>query len=122
LQTSKDSKLESGYKLSGINTDNTAAYQSFDGFTWKEDLGKSNHFLYKENIHALYASFEQKFSRISFQAGVRYENTHYDGHQLGNSARKDSAFSKIIRDFSFGIYQLPGRFIKHIYVSLRAAV
>ncbi|MES2331652.1 MAG: outer membrane beta-barrel protein [Bacteroidota bacterium] len=94
LQASKNSKLESGYKLSGINTDNTAAYQSFDGFTWKEDLGKSNHFLYKENIQALYASFEQKLSRISFQAGIRYENTHYDGHQLGNSARKDSAFSK----------------------------
>jgi iron complex outermembrane receptor protein len=94
LQTSKDSKLEAGYKLSGINTDNVAAYQYFDGVSWKEDLGRSNHFLYKENIHALYASFEQKFSRISFQAGVRYENTHYNGHQLGNSARKDSAFSK----------------------------
>ncbi|MEO8173294.1 MAG: outer membrane beta-barrel protein [Sediminibacterium sp.] len=93
LQPGKNSKLESGYKISGINTDNTAAYQAFDGFTWKEDLGKSNHFLYKENIQALYASFEQKYSRISFQAGVRYENTDYDGHQLGNSARKDSAFS-----------------------------
>ncbi len=94
LQTGKNSKLESGYKLSGINTDNTAAYQAFDGFTWKEDLGKSNHFLYKEKIQALYSSFEQKLSRISFQAGMRYENTNYDGHQLGNSARKDSAFSK----------------------------
>jgi iron complex outermembrane receptor protein len=94
LQTGKDSKLESGYKLSGINTDNIAAYQKFDGTVWKEDLDKSNHFLYKENIHALYTSFEQKFSRMSFQLGLRYENTHYDGHQLGNSARKDSAFEK----------------------------
>ncbi len=94
LQTSKDSKLESGYKLSGINTDNVADYQKFDGTTWIEDLDKSNHFLYKENIHALYSSFEQKLSCVSFQVGMRYENTHYDGHQLGNSARKDSAFSK----------------------------
>jgi len=94
LQIGKDAKLESGYKTSAISTDNIAAYQVFDGTQWKEDLGKSNHFLYKETIHALYTSFEQKFSRISFQVGVRYENTHYDAHQLGNSARKDSAFSK----------------------------
>ncbi len=94
VQIGKQAKLESGYKVSNINTDNTAAYQLFDGTQWQEDLGKSNHFLYKESIHALYSSFEQKFSRVSFQLGVRYENTHYDGHQLGNSARKDSSFSK----------------------------
>lgn len=94
LQTGKNSKLESGYKLSGINTDNTADYQKFDGIQWREDLDKSNHFLYKEYIYALYSGFEQKFSRLSFQAGLRYENTHYDGHQLGNSARKDSSFAK----------------------------
>lgn len=94
LQLGKEGKLESGYKLSSIQTDNTAAYEIFDGVAWKEDLGKSNHFLYKEEIQALYSSFEQKFDRISFQAGVRYENTHYNGHQLGNSARGDSSFSK----------------------------
>ncbi len=94
LQLGKDGKLESGYKISSIHTDNTAAYDIFDGNTWKTDLGKSNHFLYKEEIQALYTSFEQKLNRISFQAGVRYENTHYNGHQLGNSARGDSAFSK----------------------------
>ena len=94
LQTGKDSKLESGYKISSISTDNTAAYELFDGTQWKEDLNKSNHFLYKEDINALYTSFEQKLSRVSFQAGLRYENTHYNAHQLGNSRQKDSAFSK----------------------------
>ncbi len=93
LQTGSNSKIESGYKLSGINTDNIAAYEYFDSAQWKEDLGKSNHFLYKEAINALYISFEQKLSRFNFQAGVRYENTHYDASQLGNSTRKDSAFS-----------------------------
>lgn len=94
IQTGKEGKLEYGYKGSGISTDNTAAYEIFDGTNWNTDLNKSNHFLYKENIQAVYSSFEQKLSRISFQAGLRYENTNYDAHQLGNSARKDSAFSK----------------------------
>ena len=86
-------KLESGYKMSSIRTDNIAAYDYFDQAQWKEDLGKSNHFLYNETIHALYSSIEYKKAKLSYQFGIRYENTHYDAHQLGNSARKDSAFS-----------------------------
>jgi iron complex outermembrane receptor protein len=93
-QLSKNAKLESGYKLSSIRTDNLAAYEIFNGTTWKEDLNKSNHFLYEENIHALYTSFEQKNTKLSYQLGLRYENTHYDAHQLGNARQKDSAFSR----------------------------
>ncbi len=93
LQIDKNAKLESGYKISSIGTDNIAAYELFNGAVWKEDLNKSNHFLYKENINALYTSYEQKLAKLSFQLGLRYENTHYDAHQLGNSRQKDSAFS-----------------------------
>ena len=54
LKLGKDASVQSGWKSSSISTDNTASYQNFDGSTWSEDLGKSNHFLYKENIHAIY--------------------------------------------------------------------
>jgi iron complex outermembrane receptor protein len=94
LQMGKNGKMESGYKISSISTDNIAAYELFDGTQWKEDLNKSNHFLYTENISAVYTGFEQKLSRLSYQVGLRYENTHYNAHQLGNSRQKDSAFSK----------------------------
>jgi outer membrane receptor protein involved in Fe transport len=94
IQTGKNSKLESGYKLSAISTDNLAAYELYDGSVWKDDLNKSNHFLYKENIHAVYTSFEEKNAKLSYQLGLRYENTYYNAHQLGNSSQKDSAFSR----------------------------
>lgn len=90
----KNSKLEAGAKISGINTDNIAAYEKSNGAAWAVDLGKSNHFLYKENISALYASYEQKVDRVNFQLGLRYESTHYKGNQLGNAAVKDSTFDK----------------------------
>ncbi|MDE3251501.1 MAG: TonB-dependent receptor [Bacteroidota bacterium] len=93
IQISNYSKLESGYKISSIRTDNVAAYDYFDGTQWKEDLGKSNHFLYKEAIQAIYSSMEYKKAKLSYQLGLRFENTNYDAHQLGNSARNDSAFS-----------------------------
>lgn len=94
LRFGENGKLESGFKTSHISTDNLAEYELFNGVQWMPDAGKSNHFLYKENIHALYSSFETRQKRISFQAGLRYEYTGYDANQLGNSARKDSAFSR----------------------------
>ncbi|MFC0776057.1 outer membrane beta-barrel protein [Terrimonas alba] len=87
-------KLQTGIKTSHISTDNTAAYFYKDGAQWKEDLGKTNHFLYTENIHAVYSNAEKKTDRWTLQAGLRYELTNYKANQLGNSQQKDSAFSR----------------------------
>jgi iron complex outermembrane receptor protein len=93
LRFAKEGKLEAGAKTAYTKTDNTAAYQFYDGTVWKDDLGKSNHFLYNEHIHALYTSVEQKLNKVSMQFGLRYEYTDYKVKQLGNSIVKDSAFS-----------------------------
>ncbi len=90
----KELKLEAGLKSSHINTDNIAAYFYRDGAAWKEDLGKTNHFIYTENIHALYSNLEKKTDRWTLQAGLRYEYTDYKANQLGNSLQKDSSFSR----------------------------
>jgi iron complex outermembrane recepter protein len=94
VQLPKQLKLESGWKSSHINTDNIADYFYKDGNDWKEDLGKTNHFLYTENIHAAYSNLEKKTNRWTLQAGLRYELTRYKANQLGNSQQKDSAFSR----------------------------
>jgi iron complex outermembrane recepter protein len=94
LRFGKNSTFLSGFKSSHISTDNTASYQNFNGSNWTEDYGKSNHFIYKENINAVYSSLQTKYKRISAQAGLRYEVTSYDAHQLGNILQKDSAFSR----------------------------
>ena len=93
-QYSNTLKLESGWKSSRIHTDNSAMYFYWDGTEWQEDLGKTNHFLYTENIHAAYGNIEKKVDRWTLQSGLRYEFTHYDANQLGNSAQRDSAFSR----------------------------
>ena len=93
-QFSKSLKLESGWKSSRTSTDNSALYFYWDGNAWQEDLGKTNQFLYTENIHAAYGDLEKKTERWTLQSGLRYEFTHYDANQLGNSIQKDSAFSR----------------------------
>lgn len=92
---SKASKLEAGVKTSKIDTDNDAAYSiSGNNAPWQPNYGMSNHFLYSEKIHAAYGMLEQKFKKITLQAGLRYEYTHYDANQLGNVVVKDSSFSR----------------------------
>ena len=60
LRFGKNNSFQAGWKSSHISTDNTAAYENFDGLNWTPDYNKSNHFLYKENIHALYSSIETR--------------------------------------------------------------
>lgn len=99
LQLGKTAKLEAGAKSSNINTDNTANYELFNGSAWTADLNKSNHFLYEENINSVYSSLEHKIGRLSYQLGVRYENTHYVANQLGNAVKAGSRFTKTYQDF-----------------------
>jgi hypothetical protein len=90
----KGVRIEGGWKTSKIKTDNLAAYYYRGAFGWRDDLGKSNHFLYDENIHAIYGSAQTKLDKWSLQGGLRYEMTSYDAKQLGNAIVKDSSFSR----------------------------
>ncbi|MGC4034906.1 MAG: TonB-dependent receptor [Chitinophagaceae bacterium] len=87
-------KWSSGWKSSHVTTDNLAQYYYLQNNQWKDDLGRSNHFLYTENIHAVYTNGEMSKGKWSLQAGLRYEYTGYDAKQLGNAVVKDSSFSR----------------------------
>lgn len=86
---------EAGLKTSRVSTDNPARYYyRLPNNDWAEDLGKSNQFLYTENIHALYTNFTRKAGHWNMQGGLRYEYTGYKAHQTGNSVVKDSSFNR----------------------------
>ncbi|WP_183565436.1 TonB-dependent receptor [Mucilaginibacter sp. SP1R1] len=87
-------KLEAGTKSSYTNTDNQANYYNTVGGNAVPDYDKTNHFLYKEAINAVYLNLNKDFKRLSVQAGVRLENTDSRGHQLGNIQKPDSAFNR----------------------------
>jgi outer membrane receptor protein involved in Fe transport len=92
----KDSKLEIGGKSSYVSTDNNARYTIYDhqGDDWLADYTRSNHFVYRENINAVYASLNRKINKWGVQAGLRVENTVARGDQLGNLVQKDTSFRK----------------------------
>lgn len=76
-------KIEAGLKSSYVKTDNNALYTNFINNEWVTDSGRSNHFVYEENINAAYINTSKQFNKKwSAQLGLRLENTNAKGRQL----------------------------------------
>ncbi len=83
LPLKKDAKFEAGVKTSFVKTDNDARYDSLNNGVLVYDNRRSNHFLYNENINAVYVNYSRPLSKkISGQFGLRLENTIAKGKQV----------------------------------------
>lgn len=87
-------KMDAGAKSSQIRTDNVADYFLTKNNTTTPDYDKTNHFIYKEDIHAAYINSSHEGKRWSMQLGLRTEYTISDGRQLGNAVKPDSSFKR----------------------------
>jgi hypothetical protein len=92
-------RADAGAKSSQTRTDNIADYFATVNNVTKPDYDKTNHFIYKETIHAAYINAAHEGKRWSMQAGLRMENTVSDGRQLGNAMKPDSAFKRPYTSF-----------------------
>jgi hypothetical protein len=79
---SKATKLEAGIKSSIVKTDNNFRSENFVGEDWQNDLGRSNQFLYDENINAAYGNLSTKYKHTSVQLGLRMEQTNSKGNSI----------------------------------------
>ncbi|MDP4259090.1 MAG: TonB-dependent receptor [Bacteroidota bacterium] len=102
----KTLKFEGGIKTSYVNTDNIANYDNVINNIPYMDTTKTNHFLYRENVNAVYINLNKQAGKWGIQAGLRYENTNYSGHQLGNGSQsnRDSTFSRSYGDLFPTLY------------------
>lgn len=87
LPFSNNRKLELGAKSSLVNADNNLAYYNATASPRVFDSSQSNHFIYSENINALYSTFSIEQKKTSMQLGLRAEQTVSEGHQLINGNR-----------------------------------
>jgi outer membrane receptor protein involved in Fe transport len=79
----KGAKLEAGVKSSFVKTDNNALYDSVNYGVRVRDIGRSNQFIYEENVNAAYVNINRPFGKKLFgQLGMRLENTHTKGKQI----------------------------------------
>ncbi|GAA3952256.1 outer membrane beta-barrel family protein [Hymenobacter algoricola] len=79
----ESSTLELGAKTTFTRTDNDIRWEQLAaGSSWQTDPGKTNHFVYRENINALYANLSKKVEQVSIVAGLRAEQTNTTGTSL----------------------------------------
>ena len=84
LPLKKGAKLEAGIKSSYVKTDNNARYDSLKIGYNVLDSGRSNHFIYDENINAAYVNYSRPISKKwNAQVGFRLENTNANGNSAG---------------------------------------
>ncbi|HTE07400.1 MAG TPA: outer membrane beta-barrel protein, partial [Flavitalea sp.] len=90
----KETGWEAGLKSNFIDNDNDSRYYSMAGEISETDFGRSNHFIYKENINSAYLMGRHNLRRYSFRAGIRLENTNIQGTLVENPAYPSENFTK----------------------------
>lgn len=79
----RNGKLEAGIKASFVKTDNDARYDSLINNVLVPDFGRTNHFVYEEQIQAAYINLQKPLNKKwDMQLGLRLENTVAKGKQL----------------------------------------
>lgn len=78
-------KLETGIKTSFVKTDNDLKFFNVNAGIPVIDPSKTNHFIYEENINALYGNVSKKWDKFKVTAGLRVENTNIKGTQLATN-------------------------------------
>lgn len=73
------SKLEMGLKTTFARTDNDVLWEEMKQENWYTDSGRTNHFIYNENIFAAYINGSRQLGKYSMQAGLRAEQTYTEG-------------------------------------------
>lgn len=87
-------ELETGIKSSLVKTNNVSNFYYNVNGQLQPDSAFSNAFNYTENINAAYVNLNKQMGKWKVQAGLRLENTHYEGVQSALSEKQDSTFSR----------------------------
>jgi iron complex outermembrane receptor protein len=91
-------KLGLGFKVARVNTDNIYDFYNISGDVETIDDSRSNHFVYTENVNALYLNYQRTISKFDFQAGLRMENTGSEGDL--KSATVNTADKNVKRNYT----------------------
>ncbi len=75
-------RIETGARYSYVNSDNNLLADSIRNGNWVPDGGRSNHFIYREQIAAAYATWSAEHKSSSLQLGLRAEHTQGSGEAI----------------------------------------
>lgn len=101
----KTLKLETGLKSSYVTADNDKVFYNTNNGVETLDTGKTNHFLYEENISAAYLNLSKDFEKLSLQFGLRGEQTVVHGNQVTSNITFSRNYGQLFPS-AFVLYKL----------------
>ena len=91
----KKAKIETGFKTSFVKADNDAQFYDMSSGVPVDDVNKTNHFYYDENINAAYFIYKKGYKKFDLQFGLRAENTNVKTSQVKGDIRWDSSYTQL---------------------------
>jgi outer membrane receptor protein involved in Fe transport len=90
----KDINMEAGIKSSHSKTDNNVQYDTVVNGLFLEDVYRTRHYVYEEDVHAVYASFSRFTKKYAWTIGGRFESASVNGQTFGHAgvSRKFDGF------------------------------
>ncbi len=105
-------KLETGFKLMTTRTNNSLQVENTAGGGWMADTGKTNKFLYSEEVGAMYGSLKGNRKSFAWQLGLRTELTTVRGKltdlKLNQINQPDTAYLNLFPSL-FLQYKISGK-------------
>ncbi len=98
-------KYETGIKTVLTTTDNDIVWEQNKDGVWTWDEGKSNRFVYDENINAAYVTAASSWKKFDWQLGVRAEQTNSKGNSVTLGKINRSSYFKLFPSASIGFNQ-----------------
>jgi outer membrane receptor protein involved in Fe transport len=94
---SETSKFESGYIFETRKNNMDFFGENFNPTSkvWEKDFVKSNQFIYNEDIHVLYSTYEKEFGKFGILGGVRAEQALVKSHQITTDSLLDNNYFKL---------------------------
>jgi outer membrane receptor protein involved in Fe transport len=96
-QLSEDAKLEAGYDglYNKIDANLYGEYFDTTQNQFVKDVLKSNRFVYKEDIHALYVTYQKSYKKFGYLAGLRGEESLIHGRLVTKDSLISNTYFKI---------------------------
>lgn len=100
---SENIKIETGYVLESRKNDMDFFGENYEPVSdlWLKDLLKSNHFVYKENIHVLFGTYQQQLGKLGILGGIRAEQASINANQITTDTNMKNSYFRIYPSFHF---------------------
>ncbi|MBC5992767.1 outer membrane beta-barrel family protein [Pontibacter cellulosilyticus] len=91
---SEDSRFEAGFRSSFERLDEDSRFfdQNNESGQLEYNSNQSNHFVFDQYIYSLYSNYSNKYKSISYQVGVRAEQTVTKSDQRTQNIKNDNSY------------------------------